>query len=187
MSHSIRALCFLKVIISWQFRNNYGQSAAISLEAKHRITHAEWNRTVSMREKLAVCCYSNSSVWYRMLCLSISSKSQMWRERPSTPTLLSVPVSQEAQSEHLLILHAGAHENIITIYWPDWGVGGWVSGVQGGRQRAHKGLHGSCEVTGGSFSFFTIQAPAGVMIWKRMLPGVLCNLSSSSSSRCWVK
>ena len=38
MSHSIRALCFQKVIISWQFSNNYGQSAAISLEAKHRIT-----------------------------------------------------------------------------------------------------------------------------------------------------
>lgn len=52
----------------------------------------------------------------------------MWRERPSTPTLLSVPVSQEAESERLEILHAGAHENIITIYWPDWGVGGWVSG-----------------------------------------------------------
>lgn len=56
----------------------------------------------------------------------------MWRKQPSTPTLLSVAVSQEAESERLLILHAGAHENIITIYWLDWGVGGWVSGVEGG-------------------------------------------------------
>lgn len=37
------------------------------------------------------------------------------------------------------------------------------------------------------FSFFTIQAPAGVMIWKHIQPGVLCNLRSSSSARCWVK
>lgn len=56
----------------------------------------------------------------------------MWRERPSTPTLLSVAVSQEAESERLLISHAGAHENIITIYCLHWGVGGWVSGLGGG-------------------------------------------------------
>lgn len=30
---------FKKVVISWQLWNNYGQSAPISLKAKHRITH----------------------------------------------------------------------------------------------------------------------------------------------------
>lgn len=92
MSHSICTLCFQKVIISLQFWNNYGQSAPISLEAKHRITHGEWNWAACMCETFVVCCYSYFLVQYQILhyhCISCRSETIMWEDSLSTFIFLS--------------------------------------------------------------------------------------------------
>lgn len=77
---------FKKVVISWQFWNNYGQSAPISPKVKHRITHGGWNCTVCVcvSEGFVGCCYSNSPASCQCFVLALAATEK-------TGPLLRVP------------------------------------------------------------------------------------------------